>query len=134
MGFVLLRSHNYREGLKMIPTKEDSYLRTVGGHYVAYSLLPGNPYSEWSFVSVICPRKPRLGSSKGWEPNMSITPYRTMTEEEISALQARRLLCFGMKVRGSDWVLVMCRPAIYCQHNIMSRRLSSSDGRQFVKV
>jgi hypothetical protein len=93
----------------MIQNNTDTYIRTSGGLFVAWSLSVPSQWGDWAFVEVLA-RKDSSCKSK-MATALQIMPMRVLTPEEIWGLQSRPLLFWGMKVTNAPWTLVMCRPS-----------------------
>jgi hypothetical protein len=92
----------------MIQGSEDTFIRTAGGLFVAWSLDVPSKWSDWVFVEVLLPqiRNKNLGNNI-----CKIVPSRAMTTVEVQALRNRQLLFWGMKVQNAPWALVLCKTA-----------------------
>jgi hypothetical protein len=123
VGFVLSDSSiNKVVRAAMIPNKNDTYIRTSGGLFVAWPLAVPSQWGDWAFVEVLA-RKDSSCKSK-MATALQIVPMRVLTPEEIWGLKSRPLLFWGMKVANAHWALVMCRP---CGAGGQSTLMSTGD-------
>lgn len=90
----------------MIQGSEDSFIKTAGGLYVAWSLTVPSQWGDWVLVELLCAHK------RAPQPSHCISqvvPIRAMAAQKVQELRCRPLLFWGMKVPNAPWALVLCR-------------------------